>query len=219
MSRTQSQAKRHSDSATAPEEVAVVFLEISHALLADTVRMVNDNQDFPYGEANRFVAGASYVLNQKVIPADDYNGYYYNCTTAGTSAGAEPTWPTTLGATVSYGTAVFTCAGKQYAAGAFDVLRPSEVEKQLPTAQIAVDNVSAEIGRAIENAKGARGATVRMMEALRSQPTVLETDLTLGLTGIKLTARRVSGQLSYANLLDKPAVRLTHTPKVSPGLH
>lgn len=36
---------------------------------------------------------------------------YYKVTTAGTTAASEPTWPTTVGATVTDGTAVFTCMG------------------------------------------------------------------------------------------------------------
>lgn len=37
------------------------------------------------------------------------NGYRYECTTAGTSAGSEPTWPTTPGGTVVDGTVTWTC--------------------------------------------------------------------------------------------------------------
>ena len=41
------------------------------------------------------------------------NGYRYEVTTAGTTAGTEPTWPTTIGVTVTDGTAVFTCRGTE----------------------------------------------------------------------------------------------------------
>lgn len=37
------------------------------------------------------------------------NTFYYECTTAGTTGGSEPTWPTTVGLTVADGTAVWTC--------------------------------------------------------------------------------------------------------------
>ena len=37
------------------------------------------------------------------------NGFRYQCTTGGTSAGSEPTWPTTIGATVADNTVVWTC--------------------------------------------------------------------------------------------------------------
>ena len=39
------------------------------------------------------------------------NGYRYQVTTAGTTGATEPTWPTTLGGTVTDGTVVFTCRG------------------------------------------------------------------------------------------------------------
>lgn len=38
-----------------------------------------------------------------------FNGYHYSCSVAGTSGGAEPAWPTTLGATISDGSATWTC--------------------------------------------------------------------------------------------------------------
>jgi len=37
------------------------------------------------------------------------NGYYYECTTAGTTGVTEPTWPTIVGNTVTDGTVVWTC--------------------------------------------------------------------------------------------------------------
>jgi len=36
-------------------------------------------------------------------------GYLYECTTAGTSGGTEPAWPTTVGNTVTDGTVIWTC--------------------------------------------------------------------------------------------------------------
>ena len=53
----------------------------------------------------------AYALNAYIVPATA-NGFYYKVTTAGTSAAAIPTFPTTIGATVTDGTVVLTCAGR-----------------------------------------------------------------------------------------------------------
>ena len=50
------------------------------------------------------------ILGDIVAPTASANiaGLYFICTTAGTTAGVEPTWPTTEGGTVTDGTAVWT---------------------------------------------------------------------------------------------------------------
>lgn len=51
-----------------------------------------------------------YALGAQVKPASSPL-YIYQATTAGTSGGSAPTWPTTIGATVTDGTVVWTCIG------------------------------------------------------------------------------------------------------------
>ena len=60
--------------------------------------------------ATAWVANTAYVLGDIVVPTTS-NGFWYECTTAGTShATDEPTWPTTEGGTVTDGTTlVWTC--------------------------------------------------------------------------------------------------------------
>jgi hypothetical protein len=55
-----------------------------------------------------WAASTAYALGDYVVPTTS-NGFYYECTTAGTSGTTEPTWPTTAGATVTDGTVVWTC--------------------------------------------------------------------------------------------------------------
>jgi phage tail sheath gpL-like len=58
----------------------------------------------------------AYLLNALVSPATA-NGYYYQVTTAGTTGATVPTFPTTIGTTVSDGSAVLTCVGKVLTGG------------------------------------------------------------------------------------------------------
>ncbi len=51
-----------------------------------------------------------YALNEIVRPGTD-NGFWYKCTTAGTSGATHPTWPTTLEGTVSDGNTAWEQAG------------------------------------------------------------------------------------------------------------
>lgn len=55
-------------------------------------------------------ASTAYAVGDYVHPVTN-NGYYYKCTTAGTSHSAEPTWGTTVAGTTSEGggTCVWTC--------------------------------------------------------------------------------------------------------------
>jgi hypothetical protein len=56
-----------------------------------------------------WAASTAYALTDQRM---NENGFYYECTTAGTSGTTEPVWPTTIGATVTDGTAVWTCKDK-----------------------------------------------------------------------------------------------------------
>jgi hypothetical protein len=69
----------------------------------------------------------AYALNAYVTPATA-NGFYYKATVAGTSGSTIPTFPTTIGATVTDGTVTWTCAGRTtLTAGTDYEVRPSGV--------------------------------------------------------------------------------------------
>jgi len=60
--------------------------------------------------APAWAASTVYAVGAMAVPATD-NGYTYTSTVAGTSSTAAPTWPTTIGATVTDGTVTWTCSG------------------------------------------------------------------------------------------------------------
>lgn len=51
------------------------------------------------------------LVGDAVIPKATPNGLWFKCTIAGTAGASEPTWPTTVGTTVTDGTITWTCWG------------------------------------------------------------------------------------------------------------
>ncbi len=60
-------------------------------------------------QAEEWQADTEYALNQVVYPASGKNGYYYKCTTPGTSSTLTPEWPTNVGDTYQDGNVVWEC--------------------------------------------------------------------------------------------------------------
>jgi hypothetical protein len=99
--------------------MAEVYTTVCKARLGDSrCRVPLDVSDVARGQAYIVKAsmdiatGNLWGANQTWVRKFDggsYNDRVYECTTAGTTAGSAPTYPTTIGATVTDGTAVFTC--------------------------------------------------------------------------------------------------------------
>jgi hypothetical protein len=84
---------------------------------ANQSRFVNGDAgcSFAWEATTAYGYGAFVTPGSTTIGVVEFqNPYYYQCTTAGTSGGTEPSWPTTVGATVKDGNAVWTCAGINY---------------------------------------------------------------------------------------------------------
>lgn len=62
-------------------------------------------------DAVTWTATTVVVLGDYVVP-DSANTYYYKAAAAGTTGSSEPTWPTTVGATVVDGGVTWLCVGK-----------------------------------------------------------------------------------------------------------
>lgn len=79
---------------------ALAFLQKSDKLWA--VRAYHVPSDTT--DRTTWVAATAYTLGDVVIPTDPVAGLAYECTDAGTSGAAEPTWPSTIDGTVKDGT-------------------------------------------------------------------------------------------------------------------
>lgn len=67
----------------------------------------------PTGISDDWDASTAYSLGDIVIPTTP-NGFKYKVTTAGTSNSSEPTWPTTIGQTVTDNTVVWECLAETH---------------------------------------------------------------------------------------------------------
>ncbi|MGV2896744.1 DUF1833 family protein [Achromobacter sp. AGC78] len=111
-----------------------------------------------------------------------------------------------------------TIQGDEYFATAFRVALPDDKEQQLPQARLEVDNVGRELTQWLEFSRGGKGARCRIIQVLRSDPNLIEFDMTMDLTGLVVNNLVVSGVLGYQNTLGQSAVAVRYDPKTAPGL-
>jgi hypothetical protein len=83
----------------------VELSEIGTLKKARGYRLLNSFQTL---NVNTWQASTSYSVGNIVKPSTP-NGFFYKCTTAGTSGTIEPSWSTTKGQTVNDGSVVWTC--------------------------------------------------------------------------------------------------------------
>lgn len=108
--------------------------------------------------------------------------------------------------------------GDTYVASGIRSSLPDDREGQMPRAKLVFDNVDRQIGELLEGSGGGEGATVRLMEVLRSAPNVIEWEATLNLKNVELAGMEVVADIGYEDILNRPAVALTYRPDVAPGL-
>lgn len=108
--------------------------------------------------------------------------------------------------------------GQRYVALGFQAVLPDDLEEGLPRATLVMDNVGRELTQWIESSQGGRGAQVRMLQVLRNEPDIIEWEVTLSLSNVRLDAGTIQGTLTYEDLLNRPAVTLFYRPETAPGL-
>lgn len=119
---------------------------------------------------------------------------------------------------VAANTEDFGSRGLLYKACPFEITLPDDIEGQIPKATLAVDNVGQELTQWLEFSRGGQGARCRIMMVARGTPDILEFDMTLDMTGMKIDNQKVTAQLGFVNTLGRSAVALTFTPLTAPGL-
>lgn len=106
----------------------------------------------------------------------------------------------------------------EFHATAFRVALPDDKDQQLPQARLEVDNVGREVTQWLEYSRGGKGARCRIIQVLRSDPDLIEFDMTMDLTGLVIDNQTVSGILGFQNTLGQAGVCVRFDPLTSPGL-
>lgn len=108
--------------------------------------------------------------------------------------------------------------GNEFFSTAFRVALPDDKDQQLPQARLEVDNVGRDLTQWLEFSRGGKGARCRIIQVLRSDPNLIEFDMTMDLTGLVIDNMTVSGLLGFQNTLGQTAVAVRFDPLTSPGL-
>jgi len=111
-----------------------------------------------------------------------------------------------------------TVGGNEFIACPFDITLPDDVDQQVSKARLSVDNIGRELTQWLEYSRGGKGAKCRIMQVMRSNPDIIEYDITMDLTGIAIDNQTVSGDLGYQDTLMQPAVAVRYDPITAPGV-
>lgn len=111
-----------------------------------------------------------------------------------------------------------THQGNLFVAGAFELTPPDDLAAGSPRAQLSIDNVGKELMQWLELSNGGRGASVRLLQVLRSDPNTVQFEVTMELSHVTATSLVVTGSLGFDELLNISAVGLTYNLQTAPGL-
>lgn len=110
------QVSHKTDLSDNPQDFVLYFGSVvsDRKLEADSNPGVDQITLTPSDLLNNWAASTAYSLGAYIEPTTP-NGLKYVCTTAGTSSGAEPAWPTSgIGSTVADGSVIWTLLGDRH---------------------------------------------------------------------------------------------------------
>ena len=107
--------------------------------------------------------------------------------------------------------------GTTYIAFPFEIALPESPEDAPPRAELAISNVSREIGQAIRSVGSPPGVTITVIR--QATPDVIEAQhVGMKLVGVTYDVQQVSGQLVREDFVTEPYPALTYSPAEFPGL-
>lgn len=164
-----SQFTHQTDLSDNPQDIVLYFgsTNATRRLEANSNPGVDNITLTPTDTLPEWVTATAYALDDQVEPTVD-NTYVYRCTTAGTSGGTEPTWPTVVGSTVTDGTVVWTCYAKNH--------QPTEIKLATTSAGLNTATAGAALSLGTTIAGGSANAVevhVRVTNAVTTPMTTV----------------------------------------------
>lgn len=111
-----------------------------------------------------------------------------------------------------------TSNGNIYVAYPFTCILPDDYENQLPKARLVIDNIGRDLMFWIETTGGGQNSTCTFRQILRSNPNLVEWEITMSLFNVQVTMESVSAELGFENLFNKPAITRRYRPDTAPGI-
>lgn len=100
----------------------------------------------------------------------------------------------------------------------FQVVLPKDAAKEVPRAQLRIDNVGREIGQELEALEPGAELVATIQIVYRTTPDVIEYEFTAPLSGIRANVFTISAVMGPTDLMRRPAVNIRFDPFTAPGL-
>lgn len=108
--------------------------------------------------------------------------------------------------------------GNTYIGFPFKCVLPDDFENQLPKARLAIANVGRDLMYWIETTRGGEGSTCTFKQILRSNPNLVEWQITMMLSNVSVSMQEISAELGFENFFSRPAILKQYRPSNSAGL-
>lgn len=100
----------------------------------------------------------------------------------------------------------------------FEVIPPKDASKEVPRAQLRIDNVGRELGQELESLEPGAELTATFQSVYRAQPDVVQYEFTAPLSGVRVNVFTASATMGPTELMRRSAVNIRFDPQTAPGL-
>lgn len=108
--------------------------------------------------------------------------------------------------------------GYSYIGLPFEVTPPRQADKEVPRAQVRIDNVGRELTADLEALPPGAELTATLKAVYRATPNVVEYKFTASLSSVSVDPLVVNASIGVTDLWRRPAVGLRFDPQTAPGL-